>query len=502
MAKEASEAGLRVLVLDAGPLVNAETGADLRPWTRERRTEAVKRQPIQAHHSSYWENNPTLFVDDVDNPYSNASADQFLWIRGRQVGGRSLTWGGLTLRFSDYELLAAERDGIGPSWPICYRDLAGFYDQVEDFLDVQGARDGIAQLPDGQFRDAPALTQAEEAFRAVIEHTWEGRKVIVGRGVPLAHSASSAGAQWAPKANLNNTIKRALATGNATMRPNSVVSHLIVDPRTAAIRGVACIDRETGKSFEVSGRTVVLAASTLESIRIMLNSRCAQHPGGVGNSSGLLGRYLLDHMMVWVAGRLPPNPAPPSSLGAAHSMLIPKFRNVTELSDKFARGYGIWGGMQRAAHASQPSDGWFMHALLEVLPHQDNRVEIDESKRDAWGIPVPRITMNYGDNELKMREDAVATLNEMRQAAGLSLGSYGCTKPGQYVHEMGGARMGNDPRASVLNPFNQCWDAKNLFVTDGSCFVTSGWQNPSLTMMAIAARASDYLVGEMRLARL
>jgi choline dehydrogenase-like flavoprotein len=504
-AKELSEAGLRVLVLDAGPFVRAKDALDLGMWTAEARRRSSDRQAIQSRHPAYWTENPSLFVDDIDNPYTSSPQDPFVWIRGRQVGGKSLTWGGVTLRFSDNEFLAPLRDGIGPCWPLGYRDLAPFYDRVEELLRVEGSAEGLAELPDGRFSGLPRLTEAEREFKAVVESRWKDRHVIAGRGVPLECGMRNGGDRaWPPKTSLNQTLCRALATGRAVIRPDSVVSHLVVDRRTARIGSVACVDRESGEAFEVFGRVVMLCASTIESVRIMQNSECDQHPRGVGNSSGLLGRYLCDHLVVHLAGSFCAQQGrdQPYPKGGAHGIILPKFCNVARTNQRFTRGYGMWGAMGRGSNGTECESSWALHSLLEVLPQEENRIEIDQSRLDRWGIRVPHVVLRYSGNELQMKKDATESMLEMCDAANLKVEFSGCTAPGQYVHELGGARMGNDQATSVLNSFNQCWDARNLFVVDGSCFVTSGWQNPSLTMMAITVRACSFIVEEMRAGRL
>ncbi len=501
VAKILSEAGLKVLVLEAGPTRQAKEVHDVTAWTNERRLKAAKRQPVQSQHGCYWLSNPELFVDDIHNPYTCSREQPFLWIRGRQVGGRSLTWGGLTLRFSDYEFRAADRDGYGTSWPLKHSDLAASYEEVEKYLHVQGSREHLDQLPDGCFAPPPPLTAAEVRLQTLIESKWTNRRVIVARGLPLEHERNHLQAEeWRPTANLSNTLFQALATGRTTIRADSIVSRLIIDNETGRAKGVTCIDRITHAVSEVFGRIVILCASTIESVRLLLNSKCQRHPRGVGNSSGYLGRCLMDHLVVGVAGTVEPH-MPESSLcplGGAHGILIPRFRNITDVSDNFLRGYGLWGGAHRGPKGSHLGSSWFLNALIEVIPQEENCVEIDESRLDAWGIPVPRIKFKYSENELKLKADAEACIAEMCHIAQLNIQWRGQTLPGQYVHELGGARMGVDPSSSVLSPFNQCWDAKNLFVLDGSCFVTSGWQNPSLTMMALAVRASTNIVSELR----
>jgi choline dehydrogenase-like flavoprotein len=493
-AKKLTEAGFRILLLDAGPLLSPAAVDNLSWWTRENRRSAARRQPIQAKHPAYWSSNPQLFVDDFDNPYK--SETDFIWIRGRQLGGRSLTWGGVTLRFSDHEFLASQRDGFGPSWPIQHADLDPYYAEVEQLLRVQGTIERLEQLPDGVFSQAPELTETERQFKSIVESNWNQRRVIACRGVPRA-DPDQAGAHpgWAPKTSLHTAIPAAFATKLATLRPDTVVSHLAFGLHGRSVESVACVDRVTKEKFEVRGRITILCASTIESVRIMLNSQDPQHPGGVGNSSGLLGRYLVDHLAVVVSGSVPDSaqlPRHPS--GGANGFCIPRFRNIFESERAFVRGYGIWGGMQRGTGIDSSGDApWFQVAVLEVLPVENNRIERDPTRTDAWGIPTVKVYMRYGENEHAMKHDAIQRMLEMAEAKKLDVASLQVLKPGQYVHELGGARMGRDSKTSVLSPLNRCWDSPNLFVLDGACFATSGWQNPSLTIMAIASRACDHI---------
>jgi choline dehydrogenase-like flavoprotein len=504
VAKELTEAGLEVLVLDAGPKLAPAEVSEVEPRTSPRRREAARRQPVQSQTAAWWTHPPRLFVDDFDHPYTIVANSPVAWIRGRQVGGRSFAWGGVTLRFSDHEFGDPDRDGIGPRWPIRHADLAPAYEKVERFLCVSGAAEGLAQLPDGVFLPPAPFTTAECAFKATIEARWPERHVINCRGIPPDNGETAGSdARWTAKSALHRLLPAALATGRVIVRPDSVVSHLTIDPDTALVSGVACIDRLTKESFELRARIVVLCASTIESVRLLLNSRSRQHPAGIGNSSGLLGRGLVDHLAVRVSGTLAaglagPSPAP---LGGPHAISISRFRNL-DGSDRrpFVRGYGVWGGLDRRAplEPSSAEAPWLLTALLEVLPRDENRIEIDGELTDAWGIKSVRLRLSYGENEWKMAEDAGAALLEMAAVGGLTVRQRSMSGPGAYVHELGGARMGGDPRASVLSPFNQCWDAQNLFVVDGSSFPTAGWQNPTLTMMALSVRASAYIVEEAR----
>jgi choline dehydrogenase-like flavoprotein len=497
-AKELTEAGLRVLLLEAGPRCSPDSLCRSAQWTRDRVDNASRSQAVQSQHPMYWQLNPALFVNDSQHPYSTAADSPFVWIRGRQVGGRSLTWGGVTLRLSDYELCASEGDGVGSTWPIRYRDLAPYYDRVERFFQIEGSSEGLPQLPDSIATRSPGLTDAEMAFKRRVETRWKDRRVIPCRGItPPASETSPAGEPIWPRATaLNAAIPAALNTGRLTLRADSIVSHLLVDRVTGLPTGVACVDRTTRQSFEVFGRVIVLCASTIESIRILLNSKSPCHPAGIGNSSGLLGRFLCDHMSVQCGGHScnsPPDQSRP--LGGARSFNVPRFRNLEPEKRDFVRGYGLWGAVHRH-EGSNKLPVWFLHALLEVLPTENNRVEIDETAADSWGIKSVKITFNYSENERRMQADATTCMDEMSEAAGLNTSWHRTTIPGQYVHELGGARMGAHRSHSVLNPFNQCWDAKNLFVLDGSCFVSSGWQNPSLTMMALTSRGCQFIVRE------
>jgi len=503
-AKELAEAGLKVLVLDAGPALAPAAISEVEPRRSPWRHEAGRRQPIQSQAAAWWTHPPQLFVDDFDHPYTVIANSPFTWIRGRQIGGRSLTWGGVTLRFSDHEFGDPDRDGIGPRWPIRHADLAPAYGRVEQFLRVSGGAESLRQLPDGVFVPPAPFTAAERAFKAIVETRWPDRRVINCRGIaPNGAETPGGDARWTTKSALHRLLPAAIATGRVATRPDSVVSHLVVDPDTALVSGAAGFDRLTMDPFEVRARIIVLCASTIESVRLLLNSRSRQHPAGIGNSSGLVGRGLIDHLAVRLSGTLPVGHggAAPAPLGGPHAISIPRFRNLDSDDRRpFVRGYGVWGGLDRQvpldpAAAEAP---WVLTALLEVLPQEENRIEIDEGLSDAWGIKTVRLRLCYGRNEWNMAEDAGAALLEMAAAGELTVRRRSISGPGAYVHELGGARMGSDPRSSVLSPFNQCWDAKNLFVVDGSAFPTAGWQNPTLTMMALSVRASAFIVEEAR----
>ncbi|HEU4386204.1 MAG TPA: GMC family oxidoreductase, partial [Blastocatellia bacterium] len=407
-----------------------------------------------------------------------------------------------------------------------------YYDRVESFIGVSGSAEGLSQLPDGRFLPAMKMTCGEWFLKRAVEKKWSSRRVTIGRSAILTQNHNGrarchycghckrgcmTGSYFSsPSA----TIPAAMKTGRLTLRPNAVASHVIVDPNTGKVRGVAIIDQITKKASEVFAKIVVLCASTIESTRLLLNSSTRQHPGGLGNSSGVLGHYLMDHMSAVSVGGLVPGLANyPYNFddGRNNGIYIPKFRNVTESTGKFLRGYGIQASVQRgmlpvstrwlpgfgaafkkAVRDIKEDPPFWMAAFGEMLPRFENTVTINKEVKDAWGIPVAHIECAYSDNERAMANDAHDTLQEMAQEAGFRV-YYGNKEPGTAglaIHEVGTARMGNDPKKSVLNKFNQSWDVKNLFVTDGACFVSQGCQNPTLTMMAITVRACDYIVDQ------
>jgi choline dehydrogenase-like flavoprotein len=506
VAKELASAGASVVVLEAGPLMPPEILAE-RP-TRLSRRKSTHRQFVQSRSAAYWNHSPELFVDDIDNPYAVLAHAPFTWIRGRQAGGRSLTWGGVTLRLSDYELKAPDVDGIGGRWPIGYEDIAPYYAKVERFLGVAGTVEGLSQYPDGVFLPGTVLTPAESRFKTAIESRWAERHVLPARGVCDRHpEESGTDSRWPSKTVLHKILPAALRTGNVTIRPDTIVSHLDISEGGKRVQRAMCIDRLTREPFGLRGRVFVLCASTIETVRILLNSRSRTHPDGIGNSTGRLGLGLTDHLAVYVGGPLPAenNRGNSHRFGGPHSICIPRFRNLhTSHSSPFVRGYGVWGGMGRQFVPGHPETeaSWFLTAVLEVLVRESNRVTIADGLIDAWGIGAAKVVLQYGDNESLMADDASRALNEMAAAARLEVTYSAISTPGEYIHELGGVAMGLTPTRSVLNSFNQCWDVPNVFVTDGSCFASSGWQNPTLTIMALAARAAEYIVTQVRQGRL
>jgi choline dehydrogenase-like flavoprotein len=528
-AKKLSEAGLKVALLEAGRNVSAEEFTEHMPaYKLEYRNlspEIVRTRPVQKMCYACMEYNYDWFVDDLENPYSTPEGKPFTWQRLRIVGGRTLVWGRQSYRLSDLDFKAASHDGYGDDWPFSYRDLAPYYDLVERYAGISGMAEVNDALPDGQFLPPMKMTCGEKLLRERVKAKF-GRTVTIGRTAILtrAHNGRAACHYCGPCergcstfsyfSSPFTTVADALRTGNCKLMTDAVVRHVDMDPRTNRARGVICVDRNTRRTYQVLGRAVILCAQALESTRILLNSRTREHTAGLGNSSGLLGRFLMDHAVgAGASGELSGLDFKKSAgdPNRPNGIYIIRFRNVKggPRSARFIRGYGFQGGAAPnfnfeaegfgAAYKAAVRGGVYgirLSGFGESLARMDNFVEIDPALQDAWGIPALRIQMTHGPNEAAMMDDAAVAAAEMLEAAGarnIVLNSK-LAMPGMAIHEVGTARMGSDPRKSVLDPHNQTHDVKNLFVMDGACFVSSGCQNPTLTMMAITARACDRLI--------
>jgi choline dehydrogenase-like flavoprotein len=539
-AKELTQAGLKTLVLEAGgPIDPAKDYVEhvqpyqvpFRAWGDDRGP-LRKAQPIQADCYACDEIGHKLFVNDVENPYSNADGAPFSWFRGRQVGGRSITWGRQVYRWSDLDFEANAKDGHGNDWPIRYKDIAPWYSHVERFIGVSGSPEGLAQLPDGEFLPPMQMTAVERTARERIHRRFNGERLMtIGRAAILTqnHNGRAACHYCGPCergcithsyfSSIGSTLPAADATGNLTLRPHSVAADLTYDAGHGRIRGVRVIDANTLKETEFKSRVVFLCASAIESVRLLLNSKSAHFPDGLANSSGTLGRYVMDHHYGSGAAGTMSGFEDHTTFGRRpNGIYIARFRNVSSRHPGFLRGYGMQGGSSRKDwHRGIDAPGYgaeFKRSLLsdpgpwtlgaagwgETLPHADNRVTIDPIIKDKWGVPAARMDVRWRENERAMQRDMMDSMAEMLDAAG-------CTgiemkavdhPPGHCIHEMGGARMSIGPTDGVLNAWNQAWDVQNLFITDGACMASSACQNPSITYMALTARAVDHAVSQMR----
>jgi choline dehydrogenase-like flavoprotein len=533
--KELTEKGLKTLVLEAGQTIVPERDyvEHVPVWDlkfrgmRDRKGEAVS-QPIQRHIGDEW--NAKFFVNDVENPYTTPPDQPYLFLRGRHLGGRSVMWGRQSYRWSDLDFEGNLKDGHGVDWPVRYKDVEPWYDYVEDFIGVTGQAEGLPQLPDGKFLPPMEMNCAELVMKDVIAQKFPDRRLTIGRTAILTvpHRGRAACHYCGPCArgcitrsyfsSLHSTLPAAEATGRMTIRPFSVVHSLIFDPKTRKITGVRVIDGQTKQAMEFHAKVVFLCASTLESARILLNSATPEFSNGLANSSGELGHNLMDHIMGGGASGIIPGHEDREQIGnRPNGIYVPRFRNIKDKHPGFVRGYGFQGGGSR--------DDWgrgsemagfgaeFKHTLRqpgpwrftfagfgECLPNHENYLEIDKNKVDAWGIPTLKISHKWRENEYALLKDMQVTGAEMLEAAGAKDITLRSTPsaPGEGIHEMGSARMGRDPKTSVLNSWNQAHDIKNLFVTDGSFMVSSACQNPSLTYMAMTARACDYAVKQMK----
>ncbi|MFM8524193.1 MAG: GMC oxidoreductase [Cyanobacteriota bacterium] len=522
-----SRAGLKVLVLEAGPNLSTQQVYTAEPRNTIRRLVHLSsgRQQRQANHPGYWKQNPDLFVDERDNPYSTPAQHPFLWTRGRQVGGKSLTWGGITLRLSDYEFKAAERDGFGPCWPISGADLNPYYDRLERFLGVHGHADGLPQLPDGCFLDPLPFTRAERALRDTLAEALD-LPLIHSRGFALPRSGSGAGA-WPASSSQGRALGAALASGRVQLRADAVVSHLELDATGSRAEAVVFIDRHRRSRHRIEAPLVVLCASTIESVRLLLHSSERWRSGGLVDPSGTLGHYQMDHISSARFFSLPASggEASPQELSGAGSVFIP---NTVNLGDDatlpFRRGYGLWGAIERFEPPGflkrrPDSVTGFLIGHGEVLPRSRNRITLDGSRPDAWGLPTPRIDCRWGGNEQRLVVHMQERMESVVAAAGGTIAplrdlvvmplvepilrrspalAAEAAPPGYYIHELGGARMAADESEGVLNAWNQCWRLPNLLVTDGSCWPTSGWQSPTLTHMALTWRACEAAAARQR----
>jgi len=534
-AKELTEKGLKVLMLERGrnvEHVKDYTTAMKHPWEFKYRGRITQSQrdehPFISRDYPYNEYNETFWINDKDYPYTETK--RFDWFRGNIVGGKSIMWGRQTYRLSDIDFEANLKDGIAVDWPIRYQDIAPWYSYVEKFVGISGEKLGLPQLPDSEFLPPMEMNCVEKEVRKGIEKNFKGRTMTIGRVANLTQPINGRascqyrnlcsrgcpyGAYFSTQA---ATLPAAVATGNLTLRPNSAVSSVIYDEQKGRATGVRVIDTESKAEEEYFANIIFLNASTLGTAQILLHSTSNRFPNGLGNSSGQVGHNLMDHhFRAGAAGEYPGFEDKYYYGRRANGIYIPRYRNIGSDKRDYIRGFGYQGsgsrdGWQRGvaelgigedfkAALTKPGN-WRMGltGFGECLPYYENQVTLNKNVTDKFGIPTLIIDAEFKENEMKMRKDMSNDAAEMLEAAGLKNvkpydnGSY----PGLAIHEMGTARMGRDPKTSVLNAFNQMHDVKNVFITDGSFMTSASCVNPSLTYMALTARAADYAVKELK----
>ncbi len=535
-AKELAEKGLKVLILERGKDVKHVTdykSANTPPWEfphRGRRTQKmIEDYPVLKRDYPLNEKNLDWWCSDKEHPYTEVK--RFDWFRGYHVGGRSLLWGRQSYRLSDLDFEANAKEGIAVDWPIRYKEIADWYTYVEKFAGISGSKEGLPQLPDSHFLPAMDLNCVEKDVAARLKKSFDGnRRLIIGR---VAHVTAPipgrATCQFRNKCWLgcpfgayfstqSATLPAAMATGNVTLRPFSIVTRVLYDKDTKRSTGVEVMDAETKEIHVYNSKIVFLNASTMNSTAILMRSATDVWPDGLGSSSGQLGHNLMDHHLgVGAWGDVDGYEDKYYYGSRPNGFYIPRFRNFFGDKRDYLRGFGYQGSASRQGWGRQVAEysigGEFKDALSEpgpwrigmgafgeMLPDHDNKIWLDKSKTDAWGMNVLAFDCELKENELKMREDMKNDGMEMLEAAGVKnvKGNIGDGTPGRGIHEMGTSRMGKDPATSVLNKYNQVWDALNVFVTDGSFMTSAACQNPSLTYMAFTARAADHAVKELK----
>ena len=534
-AKELAEKGLRVLLLERGrnvehvkDYVNATKGTWEYPHRGGRTYAMEEAYPVLKRDYPLNEKNLAFWASDKDSPYTEAK--RFDWYRGYQVGGRSLMWGRQSYRHSDYDFGANAREGIAIDWPIRYAEIAPWYDKVEKHAGISGSAEGMPQLPDGQFQPAMPLNCGEELVAGRLSKLYNGRRRIIpgrtanatqaleGRAACQYRNACWLGCPYgAYFSTQSSTLPAAAKTGRLTLKPWAIVSEVIYDRDKKRATGVRVLDAVSEQTTDYTARVVFLCASTINSTWLLMRSATDVWPGGLGSASGELGHNLMDHhFRCGASGKLDGLENKYYYGRRPTGFYIPRYRNLFGDKRDYLRGFGYQGSASRSGWSRAVAElgvgGGFKDAMSEpgrweigatafgeMLPNHANQISLDQTKKDKWGLPVIKIDCATGENEARMRKDMINDMADMLEQSGVKdVNAYDNEYfPGMGIHEMGTARMGNDPKTSVLNKWNQVWDAPNVFVTDGSGMVSASCVNPSLTYMALTARAADHAVSEL-----
>ena len=538
-AKELCEKGLKTLVLDRGRMVEHLKDyptMNLNPWELPYADELTPKEKKDIYYvqskTSYAVKQSTKHFFVKDNVHEYTQKKPFLWTRGYQVGGRSLMWGRWAYRRGDVEFESNAKDGVGLDWPIRYKDIRKWYDHVENFIGVSGNKDNLPQIPDGNFLPPWSMNCIEKHIKSKIANHYSDRVLTIGRttnltkphggrGKCMARNLCVRGCPYGAYFSSNSvTLPAAQKTNNMTLRPNSIVHTILFDKNTKKATGVRVVDEITKETIEFKSKIVFLCASTLGSTSILLNSVKNSFVDGLGNTSGQLGHNLMDnHFQVGAYGRYKGYENKYYRGRRPVDVLVPRFQNLDKKTERkdYLRGFSTYGwggrdGWDRGMNSlefgkkykdsiTKPGDWYFTFlAFGECLPKFENKVELDYDNIDRWGIPKLVVDMEFGENEKEMRKEMASSSAEMLDISGFKdINTYdNPSEPGLSIHEMGTARMGNNPKESVLNKWNQMHDIPNVFVTDGSCMNSNGWGNPSLTYMALTARACDYAVKELK----
>lgn len=535
-AKELTEKGLKVIMLERGrnikhkeDYVNANKESWEFPHRGGRTQQMINDYPVLKRDYPLNETVLDYWVKDTESPYTEVK--RFDWYRGYHVGGRSLMWGRQSYRFNKWDFEANLKEGIAVDWPIRYDDIAPWYSYAEKFAGIQGNKDGLEVLPDGDFMPAMELNCVEKEVKERLQDYYKGaRHLIIGRSANITEPHyDRTNCQYRNRcwrgcpfggyfSTQSATLPAAMKTGNLTLRPFSIVTRILYDKDTKKATGVEILDAETNKTYEYKSRIVFVCASALNSAWVLMNSATDVWEGGLGSSSGELGHNVMDHHFRCGAGGTMEGFEDKYVYGRRPTgIYIPRFRNVYDDKRDYVRGFGYQGGAGRGRGVeiaemtvgadlkealSVAGDHWGMGitAFGEMLPYHENKIYLDKEKKDKWGLPVLAFDVEIKENEKKMRIDMMNDAKEMLEAAGVkNVNTFdNGYAPGMGIHEMGTARMGRDPKTSVLNGNNQVWDAKNVFVTDGACMTSASCVNPSLTYMALTARAANFAVDELK----